>query len=142
MAFCGCNSLTTINIPDSIKTIGENAFLCKNLFRFTGKYASSDSRCIIINNEIVAFAEFGITEYTIPNNVTTIGKVAFSGCSNLTTVNIPDSVKTIEHQAFAGCLNLTTINIPNSVKTIKACAFRILGIQLLQKPYKNILQTY
>ena len=89
-AFSDCNSLTSINIPNSVTTIGDSAFSgCKSL--------------VNIN---------------IPNSVTTIGEYAFSDCNSLTSINIPNSVTTIGDSAFWGCDSLTNINIPNSVTTI------------------------
>ena len=94
-AFQGCESLTSINIPNSVTTIGNRAFgVCSSL-----------------------------TSINIPNSVTTIGNWAFSDCSSLTSINIPNSVTTIENGAFSGCSSLTSINIPNSVTTIGDFAF-------------------
>ena len=94
-AFQGCESLTSINTPNSVTTIGNWAFgVCSSL-----------------------------TSINIPNSVTTIGNWAFSGCSSLTSINIPNSVTTIENGAFSGCSSLTSINIPNSVTTIGNWAF-------------------
>ena len=76
-AFCSCK-LTSINIPNSVTTIGEHAF------------SGCDS----------------LTSINIPNSVTMIGKGAFSGCYSLTSINIPNSVTTIEDGAFYGCINL------------------------------------
>ena len=44
------------------------------------------------------------TNYTIPNNVTTIENWAFGGCNSLTSINIPNSVTTIGDGAFAYCI--------------------------------------
>jgi len=41
----------------------------------------------------------------------TIGRGAFAGCSNITSITIPNSVINIEDQSFAGCTSLATINV-------------------------------
>ena len=123
-AFWGCDSLISITIPDSMTTIGNYAFWgCDSLKEFKSKFATPDGRCLIVNGKLVAFAPAGITEYTIPNSVTTIGEGAFSHCESLTSVTIPDSVTTIGEYAFACCSNLTSVTIPNSVTTIGRLAF-------------------
>ncbi|WP_278520582.1 leucine-rich repeat protein [Leyella stercorea] len=94
-AFAFCNSITIINIPNSVATIGESAFLgCESL-----------------------------TNINIPNSVTTIGKSAFGWCKSLTNINISNSVTTIGYLTFWSCESLTNINIPNSVTTIGKSAF-------------------
>ena len=54
--------------------------------------------------------------------VTSIGKMAFRGCSSLSVV-IPDSVTSIGDYAFAYCRSLTSIEIPDSVTDIGYYAF-------------------
>ncbi|MBR5643583.1 MAG: leucine-rich repeat domain-containing protein, partial [Salinivirgaceae bacterium] len=57
----------------------------------------------------------GLTSVSIPNSVTSIGSSAFSGCSGLTSVSIPNSVTSIGSSAFSGCSGLTSVSIPNSI---------------------------
>ena len=50
----------------------------------------------------------------IENGITSIGKYAFSGCSNLTSITIPVSVTQIGDGAFYNCTNLTVKCYKNS----------------------------
>ena len=77
-ADCNCDGLTSINIPNSVTTIGICAFEGRT----------------------------GLTTVNIPNSVTTIGYQTFRGCTSLTTVNIPNSVTTIDEDAFMDCPSL------------------------------------
>ena len=123
-AFSRCFSLTSATIPDSVTSIGEGAFrYCSSLQEFNGKFASEDGRCLIIDGTLNYFAPAGLTAYTIPDSVTTIGDYAFDDCSSLTSVKIPDSVTTIGEWAFSSCSSLESATIGDSVTTIGDYAF-------------------
>jgi hypothetical protein len=109
-AFLFCTNLTSVTIPDSVTTIGNCAFFfCKSLKEFKGKFAADGGRCLIIDGVLNAFAlGCGVTQYTIPDSVTTIGDYAFYECSSLTSVTIGKSVSKIGKEAFKGC-NIDTI---------------------------------
>lgn len=65
----------------------------------------------------------GLTNITIPDSVTSIGSAAFENCSGLTSIVIPDSVISIDHWAFQYCTGLTSATIGNGVKSISRYAF-------------------
>ena len=90
-----CSGLTSIQLPNSVTSIGDGAFW----------------DCI------------GLVSVTIPNSVTKIERRTFYGCKNLTSVTIPNSVVTIGEYAFYKCSHLESIEIPNSVTSIEQYAF-------------------
>ena len=127
-AFSNCSGLTSINIPNSVNSIGNSAFFnCSGLTSIkvesgNTKYDSRNNcNAIIETNTNTLIA--GCNNAIIPNSVTTIGNSAFFNCSGLTSINIPNSVTTIGNYAFYKCTSLTSITIPNSVTTIGNRAF-------------------
>lgn len=106
-AFRRCESLTSITIPNSVTFIEERVFWgCKRLMEFKGKFASVDGRCLIINGVLCSFAPAGLTEYTIPDNVTKIANGALYHCNILKSITIPNSVEVIGDEAFESCNRL------------------------------------
>ena len=64
-----------------------------------------------------------LTSITIPDSITSIGDYAFSRCTGLTRITIPDGVTSIGSSAFYGCISLTDITIPDGVTSIGEFAF-------------------
>lgn len=75
------SSIRSIDIPNSVNTIGEYAF----------------SNCEQLST------------ITIGNSVTTINSYAFERCNSLKSIIIPNSVTTIDYYAFGWCEGLTNV---------------------------------
>ena len=123
-AFMGCSSLKSIDIPSSLTSVGESAFSgCISLEKFTGPFATSDGRCLVRDGELIAFAPYGLTAFSVPEGITSIGKSVFSGCESLTTLSLPEGLQTIGQSAFKDCPSLSSITIPSGVEKIPTSAF-------------------
>ena len=126
--FLNCRSLTSVTIGSGLNTIGTNAFKnCSNILSIVvsqenTKYDSRDNCNAIIDTEQNTLI-LGCRNTFIPNNVNSIGRHAFNGCSRLASVTIPNSVVSIGTHAFYGCSSLTAVTIPNSVTSIGSRAF-------------------
>ena len=80
---------TFVSIPDTVTTIGEEAFS---------------------GNETVTGVE-------IPDSITTISFNAFKNCTALTGIIVPDTVEKIGPGAFEGCTALTSVEIGAGVSS-------------------------
>lgn len=118
-AFNSAASLESITIPFNVTHIESGAFWgCDALEQFRGKFASRDARCLIINENIIAFAPNGLIQYTIPNEATWIGDYAFASCQLIQMVTIPNHITRIGEGAFYNCTSLKSIDIPEGITKI------------------------
>ena len=134
-AFESYNNITSIMIPDSVKSIGYGAFY--NCYYLTGVYITDlaawceidfeerDSNPLAFANNLYIDGVLS-TDLVIPEGVTAIKQYAFFNTS-LTSVIIPDSVTSIDYYAFCECVSLTSITIPDSVTNIDGAAFCNMG---------------
>ena len=129
-AFFNCSGLTSVTIPNSVTSIGNGAFSgCSGLTSVTIPNSVKN-----IGGSAFSYCS-GLTSVTIPNSVTSIGSSAFAYCSGLTSVTIPNSVTSIEYGTFRDCSALSSITIPNSITSIGDYAFyNCLGLTSVTIP--------
>ena len=112
-AFDGCTSLTSITIPEGVTSIGDFVFDgCTSLTSITIPYG------VVSIGWKAFFGCTSLTSITIPEDVTSIGESAFESCTSLTSITIPESVTYLGWKAFSGCASLTSVTIPGSVTSI------------------------
>ncbi len=148
-AFSYAEQLTAVQLPDSLKSIGNDAFIgCRKLesviipkgvdeisgnpFTYcTIKDISVDSGntvfcaadgCLMNKNthELVT----GTIEGIIPENTLVIGRGAFEGYAAIEKVVIPEGVTEIGSFAFDECYSLCEIEFSSTVEVIGQSAFR------------------
>ncbi len=148
----GCSNLTNVTMPDSLVTVGFQAFS-----------GCTDLTNIIIPASVVsigkeAFSHSGLTSITLPKTLSDLGRATFLACHDLKEIlvdhdnpyfssldgvlfdknqttliqypagkvghySIPQTVTSIGDWAFCGCTNLTGIAIPNGVARLGEKAF-------------------
>ncbi|MCQ2792173.1 MAG: leucine-rich repeat protein [Bacilli bacterium] len=112
-AFYGCAWLMAISLPDTIKTIGTDAFtLCYSLNSFEVPKALKE-----IPYE--AFYGCATMEHVYFNEgLEKIGSRSFFGCASLKEIHIPDSVTTLGAEAFNFCLTNNDLRIGRGINVI------------------------
>ena len=119
-AFSDCTSLTSIEIPASVETIGVTAF----------KGCSSLATVAFEKGSQLKTIAGGSTAYYYQG--------VFSDCISLTSIEIPANVETIEATAFKGCSSLTTVTFEKGsrLKKISASAFDGSKLEQIEIPAK------
>ena len=136
------DNLGNISIPASVEIIGDCAFLnfsSESLKNITvaneNKYFSSENGVLFNKNktELLCYpCGKKETTYTVPNTVTKLAKVSFSGCK-LNKLNLPNNLKYIDESAFTET-SLKTLSIPESVEYIGKYTFLMSGIETVNIP--------
>lgn len=93
-ALASRHSLTSVTLPDGLKSIGNYAF----------------KRCRVLN------------DINIPESVTSIGDSAFVECYRLSSITLPEGLTKIGYSVFDNTA-LTSITIPSTVTCIENDAF-------------------
>ena len=86
-SFYGDSQLTSVSIPNTVRTIERNAFYCCSK----------------------------LTSITLPESIESIGNYAFAGCKNFTTFEFPPLVTNISEGVLHDCSALTTVSIGSNI---------------------------
>lgn len=126
-AFMNCTSLQKISLPENIEYLGNMLFWRSGLKEINLKELEATQ---LSDEEVWFNIPFGMFAYTpiekvsLPENTAIIGKMAFMGCENLTSIDIPDSVGEIGSYAFEGCTKLKNIKLPKDLIDIGESSFK------------------
>lgn len=139
-AFMNCTSLTNVEIPEGVTTIGRYAFDTTGLKSVTlpstvevldtcAFWQCEDLEEVNLNANLIVMSDavFGLCtslkKIEIPNGVSYLELGAFVGCTSLEEVKLPNTLASIGMAAFESCTSLTSIRIPDSINRISALAF-------------------
>ena len=120
----------TINTEDGTATITKFRVLVDGLYDITIPTELGGHTITAIGNSAFT-ANDHLRKVTIPDSVTSIGTLAFSNLSNLTTLSLGKGIKTIGEYAFFTCNHLPSVTIPQSVTSIGHLAFGNCGLHTL-----------
>ena len=118
-AFQQCVNLTLLSLPEALKSIGSSCFFgCTNL-----KLSDIALPSTLTELGDQAFLNCkALEEIIIPAGITAIKDYTFNGCSNLKLATLPGTLTSIGEGAFYGCA-LTDLSIPMNVSSIGPAAF-------------------
>lgn len=112
-AFSDCSISGTLNIPTSVTSIGTNPIAgCNNINAIIVEDGNpnyySEGNTLIEKGSKKLIS--GIKNSQVPDDVKTIGDIAFYACTGLSEVTFGSQLTEIERNAFYNCTHLTTIH--------------------------------
>lgn len=126
--YAGCTGLTSIEIPNSVVSIGNSAFDgCIGLTKVIARditawcnisFGTANANPLYYASHIYSNENTEITDLIILSSARKIGDYAFMNCIGLTSLIIPSSVSSIGNQAFMNCSRLSSIKISYGVTSI------------------------
>ena len=135
-AFSECQLLESINLPSSVKFIGEFCFKDTSIIqmelpnKLLTIQRGAFCNCHRLEEVNIPPAIIHLPDKLFANcknlkkitflgeNLKEIGDSCFWSCEKLNQINIPNSIQIVSNHAFANCENLILIDIPNSITKI------------------------
>ena len=125
-AFQKNNDITSLVIAEGVTDIGYQAFQdCTKLARVTIPASITNWANTMLNNyDNNAFMGCtALTELTLTEGLTTLGKRSFSGCTALKKVTIPSTISVFRNLTFSGCTALEELELTEGMTEIGFQAF-------------------
>ena len=117
-AFRRCESIRTLTLPASVRTVKTLAFSeCKNLESFFAEEGLER-----IERQVFGHCT-SLRSVTLPSTLTAIGGSCFSHCESLSELTLPDGVTELLPLTFMRCTRLKKINAPASLQRVGFFAF-------------------
>lgn len=122
--FSCCFDLTSVTLPEGLKTIGSLEQYSSGPFQHCTSLKTIElpDGVELLGN--TAFGQSGLTEITLPESLKTIGDGAFTGCADLKEIKWNNNLETVNSNAFARCTGLTEVEIPAGIAHFDPAAFR------------------
>ena len=118
-AFQGCTKIIRVSIPSSITNWVNTSRNNYNNSAFMGCTALTELSLTEGLTTLGKYSFSGCTaleKVTIPSTISDFGDCTFSGCSALNELMLTEGMTEIGHQAFEGCTALEEVTIPSTIQ--------------------------
>ena len=127
-AFADCTVLSDINMPKSLKDIGEIAFRNTAITSVEIPKSLETAHVLFDNGRDCSDGPFENCEklkiVTFEKGTTHIAKFLFAGCTGIESIQIPQTVVMIKQGGFKNCVNLQNIIMPDVIQQVDNYAFK------------------